>query len=92
MSKQFRYVDYFHFPREENQIADALATLAALFDLFENPHMRTLDLSIRESPVHCFNVEEEVKNDKEPWYHNILQYVRDQTYEEGISEKDKKTI
>ena len=33
MIKQFEKIDFHHLPREENQMIDALATLAAMFQV-----------------------------------------------------------
>ncbi|XP_017973768.1 PREDICTED: uncharacterized protein LOC108661427 [Theobroma cacao] len=60
LSKQFKEISFNHLPREENQIADALATLAAMFKIKEVANVRPFDLEVREVSAHCLNVEEEV--------------------------------
>ncbi|XP_017973624.1 PREDICTED: uncharacterized protein LOC108661419 [Theobroma cacao] len=57
---EFKEISFNHLPREENQIADALATLAAMFKIKEAADVRPFDLKVREVSAHCLNVEEEV--------------------------------
>ncbi|KAA3466637.1 RNA-directed DNA polymerase (Reverse transcriptase), Ribonuclease H [Gossypium australe] len=42
-------------------------------------------------PAHCHNVEEEEKIDH-PWYHDILQYVKNCEYPNQATENDKRTL
>ena len=51
-------------------MADALATLAAMFKANREAEMMPISMSIYESPAHYFSIEEEV--DGEPWYFDIL--------------------
>ncbi|WRX13925.1 Integrase [Theobroma cacao] len=90
LSKQFKEISFNHLPREENQIADALATLAAMFKIKEAADVRPFDLEVREVSAHCLNVEEEV--DGKPWYHDIMQYIKHQTYPENVTDNDKRTL
>ena len=84
--EQFEKVKFQHLPREDNQIADALATLAAMFGAEVQP----IIMGLRDSPAYCANVEEEV--DGKPWYDDILQYMKHQQYPEHASENDKRLI
>ncbi|WRX11880.1 Ribonuclease H domain - like 10 [Theobroma cacao] len=90
MSKQFKKINFNHLPREENQIADALATLAVMFKIKEAADIRPFDLEVREAFAHYLNVEEEV--DGKPWYHDIVQYIRHQRYPENATDNDKRTL
>ncbi|XP_017980973.1 PREDICTED: uncharacterized protein LOC108663007 [Theobroma cacao] len=90
LSKQFKEISFNHLPREENQIADALATLAAMFKIKEATDVRPFDLEVREVSVHCLNVEEEV--DGKPWYHDIMPYIQHQAYPENVTDNDKRTL
>ncbi|XP_017976396.1 PREDICTED: uncharacterized protein LOC108661918 [Theobroma cacao] len=60
LSKQFKEISFNHLPREENQIAGALATLAAMFKIKKAADVRHFDLKVRDISAHCLNVEEEV--------------------------------
>ncbi|OMO79329.1 hypothetical protein COLO4_24472 [Corchorus olitorius] len=47
-------------------------------------------MRLKESPAHVMSVEEEP--DGNPWYHDILQYVKYQKYPESATENDKRVI
>ncbi|XP_017976419.1 PREDICTED: uncharacterized protein LOC108661935 [Theobroma cacao] len=79
-----------HLPREENQMADALATLVAMFNVGTDVKIQPIMINLRECPAHCSSVEEEV--DGKPWYHDIVHYLKFQQYSKQSSENDKKTI
>ncbi|XP_039012179.1 uncharacterized protein LOC120141335, partial [Hibiscus syriacus] len=88
--EEFDEVTFNYLPREENQMADALATLAAAFKMNEHSNMMPIEMKAYEYPAHCFNIEEE--EDGNPWYYDILQYIRYQGYPEQATENDKRTI
>ncbi|XP_039039244.1 uncharacterized protein LOC120177068 [Hibiscus syriacus] len=88
--KEFEDVIFRYLPREDNQMEDALATLAAMFKANKRTYMIPITIQVYETPTYCYHLEEEI--DYHPWYHDILQYMRYQTYPPGASEIDKKTI
>ncbi|XP_039056854.1 LOW QUALITY PROTEIN: uncharacterized protein LOC120199967, partial [Hibiscus syriacus] len=88
--EEFEEITFNYLPREENQMADALATLAAAFKMNEHSNMMPIEMKAYEYPAHCFNIEEE--EDGNPWYYDILQYIRYQSYPEQATENDKRTI
>ena len=88
--KQFEEISFEHLPREENYMADALATLAAMFKVNANMEIQLVKLGVQESPTHCACIEEEV--DGKPWYFDILQYVKNQQYPEHATKNDKRTL
>ncbi|KAK5773314.1 hypothetical protein PVK06_049620 [Gossypium arboreum] len=49
-----------------------------------------LQISIYEVPVHCFSIEKEP--DGRPWFHDVLEYIKNQRYPEQANENDKRTI
>ena len=53
-------------------MADALATLAAMFQINLSDEVQLIRMSIKEELAHCSYLEEEV--DEKPWYYDILQY------------------
>jgi len=70
----FDDISFHHIPREENQMADVLATLASMFQL--TPHADLSYIEFRCSkPAHCYLIEEE--QDGKPWYFDIKRYVED---------------
>ncbi|KAA3482966.1 RNA-directed DNA polymerase [Gossypium australe] len=48
-------------------------------------------MSIYEAPTHCYNIEEEEKDDH-PWYHDILRYMKNREYPDQAIENDKRTL
>ena len=83
-------ITFKHLPREENYLADALATLATMFKVNANAKTQLVKLEIRESQAHCACIQEEP--DENLWYHDILRYIRDQQYPESANENDKRTL
>ncbi|KAK5785449.1 hypothetical protein PVK06_040037 [Gossypium arboreum] len=88
--KEFEEITFNYLPREENQLADALATLASMFKANRETEIMPLQMSIYEVPAHCFSIEKEL--DGRPWFHDILEYVKNQKYPEQANENDKQTI
>ncbi|XP_052487988.1 uncharacterized protein LOC128041727 [Gossypium raimondii] len=88
---EFDDITFSYLPREENQMADALATLASMIQVNKLEVMKPIQMSIYETPVHCYNIEGEGKDDH-PWYRSILQYVKNQEYPSQATENDKRTL
>ncbi|XP_017981029.1 PREDICTED: uncharacterized protein LOC108663044 [Theobroma cacao] len=88
--ENFGKIRFTHLPQEENQMADALATLAAMFKVGTDVKIQPIMINLLECPAHCSSVEEEV--DGKSWYHDIVHYLKFQQYMEQSSENDKKTI
>ena len=55
-------------------MADALAILAAMFQINSNDEIQLIHMYIKEKPTHCLHIEKKV--DEKPWYQDILQYVK----------------
>lgn len=86
----FDKITFEHIPREENNLADALATLASMFKVkWDNEAPSIVILKLDES-VHCCEIEA-IPDDK-PWYYNIQRFLEKQEYPEGASNNDKKTL
>ncbi|KAA3458938.1 RNA-directed DNA polymerase (Reverse transcriptase), Ribonuclease H-like protein [Gossypium australe] len=88
--KEFKEVTFNYFSREENQLADALATLASMFKANRETEIMPLQMSIYEVPAHCFSIEKEA--DGQPWFQDILEYVKNKRYPKQANENDKRTI
>ncbi|KAK5795050.1 hypothetical protein PVK06_036304 [Gossypium arboreum] len=90
--KEFNDIVFYYLPREENQMADALATLASMFKVNQPEDVKSIQMSIYEAPAHCYNLEEEEEIDDHPWYHDILRYVKNCEYPDQATENDKRTL
>ncbi|CAL0323819.1 unnamed protein product [Lupinus luteus] len=86
---QFDRVDFYHIPREDNRLADALATLSSMFHV-GGDSLLIFQIKDNTEPAHCHVIEEEF--DGKPWYHDIKKYLRSQTYPPEASENDKRTL
>ncbi|KAK5803194.1 hypothetical protein PVK06_030836 [Gossypium arboreum] len=89
--REFYDISFNYLPRDENQMADALATLASMIKANKEEEMRPIQMSVYEFPTSCCDLEEEEKDDN-PWYQDILRYVRDRKYRAQASENDKRTL
>ena len=88
--EQFEEVTFKHLPPEENYLADALATLAIMFKVNANAETQLVKLEVRESQAYCICVQREP--DGNPWYHDILRYIKDQQYPELANDNNKRTL
>ncbi|GAU50056.1 hypothetical protein TSUD_186910 [Trifolium subterraneum] len=86
----FNKVELHHIPRDENQMADALATLSSMYRVNRRNEIPTISIRCLERPAYVFAVEEEV--DDKPWFHDIKMFLQNQEYPPGASNKDKKTL
>ena len=90
MIDKFEVINFEHLPREENQMADALTTLATMFQINSNDEVQLIRMSIKKESAHCSHIEEEV--DRKPWYYDVLQYVKSRQYPNHTSENDKRIL
>ena len=80
-------------PRIQNQIADALATMASMMDRPKEDEVRPIVVEQKEEPTYCMTIEEgEEKNGEGEWYLDILQYLKDGTYPPFADKNDQLTI
>ncbi|XP_025983901.1 uncharacterized protein [Glycine max] len=59
LTEFFDDIFFHHIPREENQMANALATLASMFQLTPHGGLSYIKLRCPGKPVHCCLIEEE---------------------------------
>ncbi|XP_040944230.1 uncharacterized protein [Gossypium hirsutum] len=89
--EEFDNITFCYLPREENQMTDALATLASMIKVNKLEGMERIQMSIYETLTHCYSIEEE-ENDNHPWYQDILQYVKNHECPDQAIENDKRTL
>ncbi|KAA3486505.1 Retrovirus-related Pol polyprotein from transposon 297 family [Gossypium australe] len=89
--EEFDDIAFNYLPRDENQMADVLATLASIIKVSKQEDVKHIQMSIYEAPSHCYNVEEEERYDH-PWYYDILRCVRNREYLNQTTENDKRTL
>ena len=77
----------------QNQIANALATMASMMDGPKEDKARLIVLEQKEEPTYCMTIEEDEGKDGEgEWYSDILQYLKNGTYLESVDKNDQLTI
>ncbi|XP_017628459.1 uncharacterized protein LOC108471337 [Gossypium arboreum] len=69
--EEFDDITFNYLPRDENQMADALDTLASMIKVSRQEDMKPIQMSICEASAYCYNIEEEERDDC-PWYQDIL--------------------
>ncbi|XP_012480778.1 uncharacterized protein LOC105795638 [Gossypium raimondii] len=89
--KEFEDITFCYLPRDKNQMADALATLASMIKVNRYEDMKPIQMSIYEDPAHCYNIEEGEIDDS-PWYQDILRYVKNREYPGQATENEKRTL
>ncbi|XP_050877605.1 uncharacterized protein LOC127081387 [Lathyrus oleraceus] len=69
----------FHYiPREENQLAEALETLASMFKVKWKNEAPYFHLNYLEEPAYCLEAEDEA--DGHPWFYDIMKFLENQEY------------
>jgi len=83
----FDAITFHHIPREDNQLADALATLSSMFELNQEGELPMIKMKSHGHSTYCHFIEEE--SDDKPWYFDIKRYIKSREYPETASENDK---
>ncbi|XP_058741246.1 uncharacterized protein LOC131613609 [Vicia villosa] len=86
----FNKVEFQNIPREENQMANALATLASMYKVKFPNEAPQITIMRLDRPTHVLSVEV-VKDDK-PWFYDIKVFLQKQEYPPGASNKDRRGI
>ena len=73
-------------------MADALASLASVWEGLTKMPMKPLILLQSEQPSYKYLRMIEVKADSKPWFYDIQQYLTKRVYSEYTTEKDKAVI
>ena len=61
-----------------------------MFNVNANTEAQLVKLEVWESQAHCAYIQEE--SDGNPWYHDILRYVKEQQYPDLANDNDKRTL
>ncbi|XP_027368173.1 uncharacterized protein LOC113874151 [Abrus precatorius] len=86
----FDEITFQHIPREENQLADVLATLSSMFVMSQKEDMSFIKMQQLYYPAYCQMIEEE--SNGKPWYHDIKNFLQHQEYPSNAAENDKRTL
>ena len=92
-ASKFSKIRYQYIPGMQNQIADALTTMASMIEGLKEGEARLIVLEQKEEPAYYMTIEDdEERNGKSEWYSNILQYLKDGTYPKSADKNDRLTI
>ena len=91
LTEQFDNLEFQYIPRNQNQFADALATLASMIDIPSGVNLKPLMIEQREQPAYCCTLET-FTEEENVWYHDIHQYLKDGSYPLTTSKVEKQTI
>ena len=89
---RFDELRYIYLPRAENQLVDALATLASVVEIPAGVIVRPLLIETRSAPTYCCLIRDIENQDKLPWYHDIFQFLSCNAYPEIATAKDRRAL
>ncbi|XP_050902804.1 uncharacterized protein LOC127115262 [Lathyrus oleraceus] len=87
---KFDQITFSHNPREENQMEDALETLASMYKLIWPNHQPNIEIKRFDKPTHCLTTTNE--SDGKPRFFDIKHYLEKQEYSTNASSLDKRNI
>ena len=90
LCKRFRKIEFIHTPRIQNELGDALSTIASVIKHPNTDFIDPLDIELNEHPIHCSHLEAEP--DGLPWYFDIKNYLELCIYLEDATSNQKKSI
>ncbi|XP_050916586.1 uncharacterized protein LOC127131711 [Lathyrus oleraceus] len=86
----FDKITFHYIPQEDNQLADALATLASMFKVKWKNEVPSFHLNYLHEPAYCLAAKD--KLDGYPWYYDIMRFLDCQEYPKDASINDKKYL
>ena len=73
----FEEVTFEHIPREENQLAYALATMSSMFKLKWDSKAPRITIERFDEPAHCYEIDTDGVEEN-PWLHKVKRYLEAQ--------------
>lgn len=93
LASEFEDITFLHVPRNWNDFADALATLASLICISARKGAPAIRFVIQHAPAYG-NGFGEISNrwppTKPPWFHNIKEYLRNGSLPAGASQTERR--
>nr|XP_009761542.1 PREDICTED: uncharacterized protein LOC104213707 [Nicotiana sylvestris] len=83
-------IEFEHVPRIQNELADALDTLSSRIQHPNKNYIDLIPIEIHKQPAYCAHVDEETN--RNPWFHNIKEYLEKGEYPEGATHTQKHTL
>ena len=72
---RFKDITFEHFPREKNQLADALAIMSSMFKVKWDNEAPMITIERFDEPVHCYELD---LDEEKSWYHEVRRYLEAQ--------------
>ena len=88
----FNQCQFVHLPREENQIADALATLASMWKSAIRSDVKPLILARSRSPYYEEVRVMLVQTVEKPWFHDLQRYLEMGQFPEDAKMKERMSL
>ena len=92
LSLCFEQCKFVHLPREENQVADALATLASLWESSAQSEVKPLILARSRSPCYEEIRVMPVQTAEKPWFHDLQEYLEMRKFPEDAERKERMSL
>ena len=73
----FEEITFENFPREENQLANALAIMSSMFKVKWENEALTIIIKRFDEPAHWYELD---NGEEKPWYHEVRRYLEAQEY------------
>ena len=89
ISLPFIHCEFVHLPREENQMADALATLASVWECKESTMVKPLILVKSRTPCYEEVRVMSVQAVEKPWFHDLQQYLEMGQFPEDTEKNER---
>ncbi|RDX78140.1 Gypsy retrotransposon integrase-like protein 1, partial [Mucuna pruriens] len=90
MSECFDKITFYTVPKDENQTANALATLSSMLRVNQDQEI-TIHVWHQVKMAYYQHLDRDEADDK-PWYHDIKEYLRKGAYSQGATENGKTTL
>ncbi|XP_015084126.1 uncharacterized protein LOC107027480 [Solanum pennellii] len=90
LCKRFCKIEFRHAPGTQNELVDALSTIASMIKNLDTDYIGPPDIELKEHLVHCLHVEAELDN--LPWYFDTKKYFESEIYSEDATSNQKKLI
>ncbi|XP_070002630.1 uncharacterized protein [Nicotiana sylvestris] len=90
LRKRFTKTEFRHFPRVQNEFADALATLSSMIQHLDKNFIDPIPVKIHDQLAYYAHVEEEA--DGKPWFHDIKEYLAKGEYSKLANPTQERTL
>ena len=88
----FKQCKFVHLPREENQIADALATLASMWETNTRSDVKPLILARSWSPCYDEIRVMPIQAAEKPWFYDLQRYLETGVFPEDSERKERMSL